>query len=131
MNTVMTLGDQTINDLALLAALVAFGAVLVVAALWTAAYLRVDRALQAASRDVGSTPKTIVACIMCLGTAAILLGAVPSTMLLDAWVGGIAACWVLASLIALSAASVRTRAPASTTAKPDAQQLPDSVGKAA
>jgi hypothetical protein len=103
----------------------------VVAALWTAAYLRVDRALQAASRDVGSTPKAIVACVMCLGTAAILLGAVPSTMLLDAWVGGIAACWVLGSLVALSAATVRTRAPASSAAKADAQELPDAIGKAA
>ena len=113
MNPTVTLGDQAINDLALLAAIIALSAVLVVAALWTAAALRIDRALAAASRDLGPTPKKVIACIMTAGTLALLLLPLPAWLLLSPWFAGVAACWILASLVALAAAG-RAR-PAATT----------------
>jgi peptidoglycan/LPS O-acetylase OafA/YrhL len=113
MNPTVTLGDQAINDLALLAAIIALSAVLVVAALWAAASLRVDRALELASRNLGPTPKRVIACVMTAGSLALLLLPLPSWVMLSPWFAGVAACWVLASLVALAAAG-RDR-PAATT----------------
>ncbi len=112
MNPTVTLGDQAINDLALLAAIIALSAVLVVAALWAAASLRVDRALELASRRLGPTPKRVIACVMTAGTLTLLLLPLPSWVMLSPWFAGVAACWVLASLVALAAAGRARPAPA-------------------
>jgi hypothetical protein len=124
MNVVMTLADQTLNDLALFAALVAFAAVLVVAALWTAAQLRFDRLLELASRDVGATPKAVVAGIQVAGTFAIVTGFIPSHLLLDPWAATAAALWIMGSVVGLSAMlSTRRRLPVAAEAT-KAQELP-------
>jgi hypothetical protein len=112
------LADQSFNDFALLAAMVAFSAVLVVAALWTAAYLRIDRAVQVLSRDVGGTPKTVIAVLMGAGSLGLFLA--PSALLVNSWFGTAAALWIMTSLIALAAAG-RTRPKAAI--KANAQEL--------
>lgn len=124
MNSVMTLADQTINDLSLFAAMVAFAAVLVVAALWTAAHLRVDRLLQLASRDVGPGSKRAVALVGAAGSLAILLGLIPSSLLLDPWSATAAALWIIMSVVAVSAATSTRRRHVAASATSAAQELP-------
>jgi hypothetical protein len=123
MKFVMTLADQTLNDLALFAVLVAFAAVLVVAGLWTAAHLRVDRILELAALEVGPKPKAAVAGVMTAGTLAVLLGIVPSHLLLDPWVATAAAMWVMATLVAVSTTLSARRRAITTTAATNAQEL--------
>jgi hypothetical protein len=124
MNPIMTLADQTLNDLALLAALTAFAAVLVVAALWTAAILRVDRLLVLASRDVGPTPRVAVAAIFAAGSIAILLGYIPSHLLLDTWSATAAGVWIVATLVSMSAMLTSRRRTVSAARPANAQKLP-------
>lgn len=116
MNLPVTPGDQAINDLALLAAIVALSAVLVVAALWAAAALRIDRALETASRDLGPRPKQVIAAVMTAGTLALFLLPLPAWALLNPWLAGAAACWVLGSFVALAAAGRARSARAQSTA---------------
>jgi 4-hydroxybenzoate polyprenyltransferase len=100
----VTLGDQAINDLALLAAIVAFSAVLVVAALWAAAAMRIDRAVEVASIRLGHRTKQVIAAVMCLGTVALFTLPLPAWIALNPWLAGAAGCWVAASMVALAAA---------------------------
>ncbi|HYE62870.1 MAG TPA: hypothetical protein VD997_12815 [Phycisphaerales bacterium] len=124
MNLVMTVADQTINDLALFAAMLALAAVLVVAALWTAAHLRVDHLLRLALREVGAGAKHAIAAVGAAGSLAILLGFVPSSLLLDPWAAGAAALWIIMSVVAVSAAATGRRRRAAADARTMAQELP-------
>jgi hypothetical protein len=124
----MHLSDDTLKDLALVAALLAFSGVLVVAALLLAAWLRIDRAVDAASQSVGPGAKNAIAMVMGAGSVALLTGALPTQVLFQPVVGTIAAVWVLGSFVAIGAAAVGRSRPG---ASRNARRLQDDVRKAA
>jgi hypothetical protein len=128
MNSSMWLADDTQSDLALVALLLAFSGVLVLAALGLAAWLRVDRAVAAVPQDKGASLKNAIALVMGTGSVALLMGALPTNLLVQPTVATLAAAWICGSTVAIAVAAGARNRPA---ASGKAQALQGDIRKAA
>ena len=135
MSSFGNLNESATNELALVAVLVAFCAVVVVGALWTAAWLRLDRFAQALSGNrTAIRTWGITACILGLSALAVLLGVVPATVLFKSLAGSAAVVSVMGALIATSASMCGSTKPASkaqTLAADRPSAASDDLGKRA